>query len=203
MVEDQEKSKLVASVVVLKSLDEFFYVGHDHKTVLATHFGSSNDLASVMAGVVFSAYAYLVQNKYCAVRLKVVDKDHVITSLARLRLWDGQQSLEGVLAQCAGRAFTTREASEKMLRELMGFRMAAMSGGSFLKAPKTQTAPVRPALDAIDQIVRTTVLPDYDEINARRTIYRMLTDFVDKNPERAERLATEIKFLIREFVGYA
>lgn len=203
LVEDQVHAQLVASAVVVAHHTDFFYASEGHQTVLAKLFGSGREPWAVTAGVLFSAYAYLSQEGYCAVRVRGEKGGEEVPVVTRLRLWDGQESVEGALAEQIGRAFTTREATEKALRELMHFRMMSVHEGSFLQSPKTRNAPERSVYAAIDQLARVTMLPDHDSVNACRTIYRLLSAFVDKDPKRAEILASEMVYILREFEAYA
>jgi len=203
LVQDQERSQLVASSVVITHLNDFFYKSEGHKTVLAKLFGSADEPRAVAAGVLFSAYAYLAQKKYCAVRVRVGSEGEEVTSVARLRAWDGQQSIEGALAERTERAFTTREATEKALRDLMEFRVMSVDSGVFLRAPKARSLPVRSAFAAIDQLARVTVLPEHDPVEASRATYRLLSAFVDENAKRAKTLASEIVLILRDFEAYA
>jgi hypothetical protein len=202
LVEDQAQSRLVASTVVIAHHNDFFYESEGHQTVLAKLFGSGNEPRMVTAGVLFSAYAYLSRMGYCAVRMRGGEEGEGVTTVTRLRAWDGQQSVEGALAEQTGRAFTTREATEKTLRDLMGFRLMAMDSGTFLRAPKARNAPQRSAFAAIDQLARVTVLPEHDPVEACRATYRLLAAFVDENPQRASLLASETVFILREFESY-
>jgi hypothetical protein len=202
LVQDQEQSQLVASSVVITHLNDFFYKSEEHQTVLAKLFGPADEPRVVAAGVLFSAYAYLAQKKYCAVRVRGGSEDEEATSVARLRAWDGQQSIEGALAERTGRAFTTREATEKTLRDLMEFRVMSADSGAFLRAPKARNLPVRSAFAAIDQLARVTVLPEHDAVEASRATYRLLVAFVDEDPQRARLLASETVFILREFESY-
>jgi hypothetical protein len=202
LVQDQVQSQLIASAIVIAHHNDFFYESEGHRTVLAKLFGSGNERRAVAAGVLFSAYAYLCQTGYCAVRVQGGKEGEKTTSAARLRPWDGQKSVEGALAEQAGRALTTREATEKALRDLMGFRLMSVQVGSFLQAPKTRNAPERSAFAAIDQLARVSTLPEHDPVEACRATYRLLAAFVDENPERARLLSSEIVFILREFEAY-
>lgn len=202
LVQDQEQSQLVASAVVIAHIDDFFYRSEGHQTVLAKLFGSASEPRVVSAALVFAAYAYLAQKGYCAVRVKGGGGGEAVTSVARLRVWDGQQSIEGALAERSGRAFTTREVTEKVLRDLMEFRVMQVSVGTMLRAPKTRDAPERSAFAAVDKMVRVTALPAHDPVDACRTTYRLLATFVDQEPERARLLASETVFILRDFESY-
>jgi hypothetical protein len=203
LVDDQVQAQLVASAVVVAHHADFFYASAEHQTVLAKLFGSGGRPREVAAGVLFSAYAYLCQKGYCAVRARRGEGGEVFTSVARLRTWDGQRSVERALAEQAGRAFATREATEKALRDLMEFRLMSVHEGSFLRAPKARNAPGRSVFAAVDQLARVTTLPDHDPAKACRSTYRLLTAFVDEDPDRAKALASEIVFILREFEAYA
>jgi hypothetical protein len=203
LVEDQVSAQLVASAVVVKHHTDFFYASEGHQTVLSKLFGSGREPRAVTSGVLFSAYAYLSRAGYCAVRVRGGKEGEEATAVARLRPWDGQQSLEGALVEQMGRAFTTRETTEKALRDLMHFRFMSVHEGSFLHAPKARNAPERSVLAAVDQLARVTTLPEVGPVEACRTTYRLLSAFVDEDPKRAKILASEIVFILRDFEAYA
>jgi len=203
LVEDQVLAQSVASSVVIAHHTDFFYASEGHQTVLAKLFGSGRGPRAVTAGVLFSAYAYLSRMGYCAVRVRGRKEGEEATSVARLRPWDGQRSVEGALIEQMGRAFTTRETTEKALRELMHFRFMSVHEGSFLHAPKARNAPERSVFASVDQLARVTTLPEVDPVEACRTTYRLLSAFVDENPKRARILASEIVFVLRDFEAYA
>jgi hypothetical protein len=150
---------------------------------------------------VFAAYAYLCHEGYCSIHLQV-DDQRATHPVNLLRDWDGQQSIEGALADHIGRALTTAEATEKTLRDLMGFRTLTAETGA-LGARKVIHLPDRSAFAAIDQLARGTVLPDGDVAESRQATYQLLTAFVQENPRRARSLASEIKRLLRDFEGYS
>ena len=201
MVADREYAQLVASTMVLNHVGDFFYEKEGFQTVLAKLFGSARDRGAVLAGVVFSAYAYLCQRGYCAMRVRI-EQDREQTTLSQLRPWDGQQSIEGALAEQSARALTTSEVTEKMLRDLMGFRMRAAEG-TLLRAPKIRDAPARSVFSVIDQLARMTELPDHDRVEACRATYQLLSAFAEEDLNRARVLASETKRLLSELGGYA
>jgi hypothetical protein len=201
MVADRERAQLVASTIVLNHVGDFFCEREGFQTTLVKLFGSTRERGAVLAGVIFSAYAYLCQRGYCAMCLRI-EEDREQTTVSQLRPWDGQQSVEGALAEQAARAFTTSEVTEKMLRGLMVFRMQA-AAGTFLRAPKVRDAPARSAFSAIDQLARMTELPDHDRVEACRATYQLLTVFADEDANRARVLAAETQRLLREFNSYA
>jgi hypothetical protein len=201
MVADREHAQLVASTLVLNHVGDFFYEKEGFQTMLVKLLVSTRDRGAVLAGVIFSAYAYLCQRGYCAMRLRI-EQDREQTTVSQLRSWDGQQSVEGVLAEQSARALTTSEVTEKMLRDLMGFRMRAAEG-SFLRATKIHDAPAHSAFSVIDQLARMTELPDHDRVESCRTIYRLLSAFVEEDPSRARVLASETKRLLCELDDYA
>jgi hypothetical protein len=200
MVEDRKHARRVASAVVLHGIGDFFYATEGFRTVLADLFGSTTERGTIEAGVVFSAYAYLCREKYCALRLQVENQRETLP-LTHLRDWDGQQSIEGELAERAARSLTTAEATEKMLRSLMGFR-TVRADGSALTAPKMRDIPDRSAYAAVDQLARSTVLPEGDVAESRRATYQLLAAFVEEDPKRARALASETKRLLRNLESY-
>jgi hypothetical protein len=202
LVQDQAQSQLIASAIVIAHYNDFFYESEGHRTVLVKLFGSGNERYAVTAGVLFSAYAYLCRVGYCTVRVRGGKEEEKATTVARLRAWDGQKSIEGALAEQAGRAFTTRETTEKALRDLMGFRLMSVQAGTFLQAPKPRNAPERSVFAAVDQLARVSTLPEHDPVEACRATYRLLATFVDEDPERAKALSSEIVFILRDFEAY-
>ena len=201
LVQDQERAQLVASAVVVNNLSDFFYEDQrGYRTVLASLFGSGRDRKATAAGVVFAAYAYLCQRGYCSISLSG-DKEERRLDLSRLRLWDGQQSLEGALCAHAERALTVREVTDKAIRALMGFRTTVVQRGDFSRA-RTVDGSARSAFAAIDQVARVTALPEHDRKEACRAIYRLLVDFVEADQERARLLAQEIMDVFAWFEQY-
>jgi RNA polymerase subunit RPABC4/transcription elongation factor Spt4 len=200
MVDDRRHARQVASAIVLHGVKDFFYATDRFQTVLADLFGATSERGTVEAGVVFSAYAYLCQEKYCAIRLQV-DQQRDYLSVNWLRDWDGQQSVEGELAEQIERALTTAEATEKMIRSLMGFRLSAAESGS-LGGPMIRDVPDRSAFAAVAQVARNTVLPEGDLAESRRVTYQLLAAFVKEDRRRAQALATETKRLLRDFESY-
>jgi RNA polymerase subunit RPABC4/transcription elongation factor Spt4 len=200
MVEDRKHARLVASAVVLYGVEDFFHSSEGFQTVLAGLFGPAAERGNVEAGVVFAAYAYLCQEGYCSIRLQVREQGETLP-VDHIKAWDGQESIEGELAEHIGRALTTAEATEKMLRRLMGFRMTTAESGA-LGAHKVLDIADRAAFAAVDQLARGTALPDWGLKESRRATYKLLTDFVAEDPQRARALATEIKRLLRDFESY-
>jgi hypothetical protein len=191
LVEDRERARLVASSLVVNNAGDFFYAGQSYRTVLAELFDSVQDSRTVAAGAIFAAYAYLCQTEYIELRLSDAQDQEEI-ALSQLRPWDGQNCIESALARQAGRALTTAEATEKMARELMGFRLM-QADGSTLRAPKTREAPERPAPAAVDYLARVTVLPEHDRREACRDTYHLLSAFVEADRRRARLLSIEIR----------
>jgi hypothetical protein len=190
LVEDRERAQLVASSLVVNNVGDFFYTSQDYQTVLAELFDSTQDSRPIAAGAIFAAYAYLCQMAYIELCLSGAQDQEEIT-LSQLRPWDGQKCIESALIRQAGRAFTTAEATEKMTRELMGFRLMQADGTS-LRAPKAKDAPERPAPAAIAYMARVTVLPDHDRREACRNTYQLLSAFVETDHRRARLLSVEI-----------
>jgi hypothetical protein len=203
LAQDQGRAQLVASGVVINNLDDFFYDdGRGTRTVLAEYLGSVRDRKAAAAGVIFAAYGYLCQKGYCSAQFvggEGGDQDRV--AVAQVRPWDGQQSIEGALAEQAPRAFTTRETTDRMIRALMGFRVTVVQTDSLRRA-KPLDASERSALAAIDQMARLTVLPEHDRQEACRATYRTLVEFVGADRERAHLLALETVKLLDWFDHY-
>lgn len=200
LVQDRERARLVASAVVVNNLADFFYDdGRGHRTVLVELFGVTRDRKTSAAGVLFAAFAYLCQEGYGS--LSVRGEEEQWTAFERLRLWDGQQSIEGTLIGQAERADTAREVTDKAVRILMGFRTTFIPQGDFGR-PKTVDGSARSAFAAIDQTARITVLPEHDRREACRTIYRLLVDFVKADRERARLLAQAITDVLAWFERY-
>jgi hypothetical protein len=191
LAEDQDRARLVASSLVVNNAGDFFYASQSYRTVLAELFDSAQDSRTVAAGAIFAAYAYLCQTEYIELRLGDAQDQEEI-ALSQLRPWDGQNCIESALAHQAGRVFTTAEATEKMVRELMGFRLMQADGSS-LRAPKAKQAPERPAPAAIDHLARVTALPGHNRREACRDTYQILSAFVEANRRRARLLSIEIR----------
>jgi len=203
LAKDQQRAQVVASAVVQRNAkDMFFDRGPGRQTVLVQLLGSPRDTIVVPSGVILAAYAYLSHHGHCGLRLAPEDRTtEVQIMLNLLRPWDAQKSVESLLTDLAGRALTTREATDKMLRDLMGFRVAMAQADSFRRAD-VHDASQHSAPAAIDQQVRVTALPDFDLQEASRDVYRMLVSFVDEDQERARALASEIKGQLRWFERY-
>jgi hypothetical protein len=202
LAQDRERAQLVASAVVINNVGDFFCdSGGSQRTVLVELLGSARDWKTTAAGVIFAAYGYLCQKGYCSMRLASEEDGQERIVLSRLRPWDGQQSIEGELDEQAARALTTREATEQMIRALMGFRVMAVQGGT-LRAPTQRSAPERPAPVAIEEVARLTVLPKHDRQQACRSTYRLLVEFVEADWERARALALEAMELLDRFEHY-
>jgi hypothetical protein len=204
LAQDQERAQLVASAIVIKNLSDFFYDdGRGTRTVLAELLGSSRDRKVAAAGVIFAAYSYLCQKGYCSVQLTggEGDEEEERIALNRMRPWDGQQSLEGALADQASRALTTREATDKAIRTLMGFQVTTVPTDSLRRA-KPLDASERSAFAAIDQMARLAVLPQHDRQEACRATYWLLVEFVGDDRKRAHLLALETVRLLSWFERY-
>jgi hypothetical protein len=201
MVDDRRHARLVASAVVLHGVEDFFRVGQGFQTVLVDLFGPARERGAVGAGVVFAAYAYLCQKGYCSIRVQIDEKRETLP-VRRLRDWDGQQCMEGKLAEHTGRALTTAEVTERTLRGLMGFRMLTAETGA-LGARKAIDLPDRSALAAVDQLARGTVLPDGNLAESRRATYQLLVAFVHNDRKLAHSLASEIERLLRDLDSYS
>ena len=203
LADDRENAHLVASAVLINHVGDFFYDdGRDKRTVLVTLLGSGRERQAVAGGVLFVAYAYLCQNGYCALPVQGAQAARTYLGLRQLRAWDGQRCIEDAVCNQAARAFTTREASEKVLRDLMGFRITRVDSGSVVRGPKTQDAPERSAPAALDQVARLTELPDHDVKDACRVTYQLLLAFIEADQNRARLLARETLRLLREFEQY-
>lgn len=200
LVQDQERAQLVASAVVINNLSDFFYdEPQGYRKVLVSLFGAGRDRKTTAAGVVFAAYAYLCQRGYCAISV-VGDEEDRQVELSLLRLWDGQQSLEGALSEHAEHAFTVREVTDRAIRALMGFRMTMAQRSDF--SLQTVDGSARSAFTAVDQVARVAVLPEHDRREACRAISKLLIDFVETDRERAHLLAQEIMDALSWFEQY-
>lgn len=200
---DRERAQLVASVVVSNHPRDFFYdEGRGYRSVLAELLGSVRDEKVAAAGAIFAAYAYLSQNEYCLLRPDDADgrrdEEEAQITLTLLRPWDGQQSIEGALADQAARALTTRESTDKMLRKLMGF-LVVMSPSDALGRHRPANLSTCSAFTAIDRMLLMTVLPKHDVQEARRGTYRMLMSFVEADRQQARLLAQETLWLMDWF----
>lgn len=200
LAQDREQAQLVASTVVVSSAAEFFHEGEGGtRTVLVDLLGSSRDPRVVPAGVILVAYAYLERKGYCSLEMTRGAEERV--GLERLRPWDGQRSVEGALLANADRALATREATDRTIRDLMGFRVTATQAND-IRRPKMVDGSARTALAAIDYAARVTVLPEYDHAQACQVTYRLLLQFVEAGRERAQMLAVETLELLDWFANY-
>lgn len=202
MAQDKERAQLVASAVVVNHLPDFFYDdGRGNRTVLAQLLGTIRGHRVAAAGILFAAYAYLCQKGYCILRFAGEEEGQERIALTRSRAWDGQQCIEGLLAGQADRALTTHDATEQMIRDLMGFRFVTMQAGA-LSAPKMESLPERSAFAAIDQMARVTVLPDIGSGEACRVTYGLLVAFVETDRQRADLLALETTQVLALYEQY-
>lgn len=200
LVQDQERAQLVASAVLVNNLGDFFYDdGRGYRTVLVELLGPIHDRQATAAGVLLAAYAYLCQKGYCSLSLRGAVGEEEVT-VAELQPWDGQQCIEGALAQQIGRVDTARAATDRTLRALMGFRVMTGLPDSLRVRPRD--ASERSAFAALDQGARLTVLPDHDRREACRTTYQMLVEFVEADRKRARLLATELIEVLGWFERY-
>jgi len=204
LAQDQERAQLVASAVVIKNLGDFFFDdGRGTRTVLAELLGSPRDRKVATTGVIFAAYSYLCQKGYCSAQLigGEGDEEEERIALERMRPWDGQQSVEGALAEQASRALTTREATDKAVRTLMGFQVTMVQADSLRRA-KPLDVSERSAFAAIDQAARLAVLPQHDRREACRATYWLLVEFVGADRKRAGLLALETMRVLDWFERY-
>lgn len=208
LARDQDRAQPVASAVVFGHLDGFFFDdGRGHRAVFAHLLGSDRGRAARAAALFFAAYAYLCQKQYCTARL--VDKendDQQRILLDRLRPWDGQDCIESALADRAYRAMDTRQATDSVVRDLMGFRVKKVRGASARTVLGPRSAPLNLSdhllFAAIDRAVRLTVRTDWDPQEACRTTHQLLVAFVGEDRARARVLIEETVKVLRWFERY-
>jgi hypothetical protein len=199
LAQDSERALLAASAVVATNAREFFYVDDEggYSTVLVRLCGPVGDPRAKTAGVIFAAYAFLAEKGYCALAW---DSEEQRIGISRVRPWDGQEKcIERALADQMARVLKTYDATEQMLRGLMGFHpltvRARAEDGS-----RVRSMPDLSAVAAVDQTARLTVLPDHDHREACRNTYGLLMRFVRADEERAQQLALET-LRILDWVG--
>lgn len=190
LAKDEQRARLVASAVVAANSAQFFYADKQGRhTVFVDLFGPKLDALSRAAAILVAAYGYLAHEGYCDL---VWDAKANYIALTALRTWDAQRTcLERMLAEQALQiGVTTYQASEYVLRELMGFRPVLVrvrgANGRMLRH-----LPERSAVAALDYITRLTALPTHNRAEGCRLIYQIVTKFVRSNPERARHLALE------------
>ena len=189
LAQDAERALLVASAVVAVNGRDFFYADErSYSTLLVRLCGSARDPRATTAGVIFAAYAFLVEKGYCSLAW---DNEEQRISVSGARPWDGQQKcIEKVLAEQMARVLDTYEATERMLRELMSFRVITVRARA-ADGSRVRSMPELSAVAAVDQTARLTVLPEHDRREACRDTYRLLVRFVEADEERAQQLALE------------
>ena len=193
LAQDREQAQLVASGIVMANLTDFYFDdGKGKRTLLVELLGLPSDRTVGPAGLIFGAYAYLCEKGYCSLRRVGgrAESGPERIALRQKRPWDGQQSIEGALAEQSARSTTTREATETAVRRLRGFRQTVVQAGS-VSMGKATDATERSSLAAIDRAARLTVLPDHDRAQACRAIYQLLFAFTQADPDRAQTLAVE------------
>jgi hypothetical protein len=190
LAQDSERALLAASAVVAVNAREFFFVDDErgYSTVLVRLCGPADDPRAKTAGVIFAAYAFLAEKDYCALAW---ESEEQRIGISGVRPWDGQQKcIERALAGQMVRVLNTYDATEQMLRQLMGFHVLTVRARAG-DGSRVQSMPNLSALAAVDQMARLTVLPDYDHREACRDTYGLLVRFVRADEERAQQLALE------------
>lgn len=187
LIADRGRAQRVASGIVAQHISDFFYAGPQRRTVLVELFGFPPDPPREAAALLFVAVVYLVQRGYCALR---GGEEEASPLWDEVRAWDGQRvSLEGALARQAGLGRTLFQAFQQVIAEAV--RPALDLERQAGRRPR-ETAPAPRAADAVMEVARRTVLPDYAEAEACREIYQMLLQFVRQNPALARRVAEEV-----------
>lgn len=211
LAQDRERAQLVASAVVVNNLRDFFYVDDQgRKTLLVDLFGTLNETTSAPAGLLFAAYAYLVQKGYCSPQVEVDSSGVSQIKLDQLRFWDGQaKCIEARLMDEMVLASELREVTDQAVRKLMGFQvtMARSPSSGLLGLPigsqrRPHDASDRSAFAALDQLARLTMLPEHSVDEACRDTYRLLRGFVTAQRELANVLAQEIIEVVSWFERY-
>lgn len=193
LAQDRERARLVASAVIVRYPGDFFFdAGAGQRSVLLEWTAAERGPRTTAVSLVLAAYAYLNQEGYCNLRLVSEGEMTRRIEIDRTRVWDGQESIEGVLVEQAERSLVTREATWNAIRKLMDFRMRRVGDRkSPFGRPRMQEVPARSASAAIDQAARLTVLPEHDRQKACSATYQSLVEFVQANRERARLLALE------------
>ncbi len=211
LAQDRTRGQLVASAVVVNNLQDFFYVDKQgRKTILVTLFGPLDERRAEPAGLLFSAYAYLVQKEYCTARVEERSDGMRSISLKSLRSWNGQKRcLEATLMDEMTLGTDLREVTDQALRKLMGFKvtMARSPSSGMLGLPvgsqrEPRDASERSAFAALDQTARLTMLPDHSEEEACRDTYRLLKAFAAADRQMADFLARELLEVLSWFERY-
>lgn len=185
LITDRRRAHLVASAVVVQDFTGFFYSDGQRRTVLVDLFGPSPDLHHKAAALLFAAIAYLVHQGYCALRLQ---EDGHSLIWAEERPWDGQAiSLESALARQAGLGQNLLQALRQVITE-----ETSISPGPLRGRGPTTTFPMRSIAEAVIELARRTVLPEYPRTEAYRETYRILANFVRRDPALARRIAEQI-----------
>jgi hypothetical protein len=201
LAQDSERALLVASAVVAANAREFFFVDDQrgYSTVLARLLGPASDPRAKTAGVIFAAYVFLAEKGYCALAW---DSEEQRIGISGVHPWDGQQKcIERALTEQMARVLNTYDATEQMLRELMGFHVLTVRARAE-DGSRVRSMPDLSAVAAVDQTARLTVLPEYDHSEACRDTYGLLVRFVRADEERAQQLALET-LRILDWVGAA
>ncbi len=205
LAQDKERAKLTASGVVSQYLPGFFYSGARQRTVLADLFGTPPTPQGKTAALLFAAIAYLVQKEYCTLE---PTGDEEAMDWDKAQQWDGQiRSLEGKLASRAGMRMTIAKVVDQVIADVMDFRFEVVKQPR-LRAPGAPHKPLVRDLSkltfttAVIQLGLDTVLPEHQESEACRTVYKMLLDFVQADPQRARTLAAQIGEVVEWYSRY-
>jgi len=202
LLTDRDRARLVASGVIAQYLSGFFLDDGQRRTILVDLFGTPPDAQREAAALLFAALAYLVQEKYCALRPTADGKS---LEWAEVRPWDGQvRSLEGSLARRAGLRLAIGQVVDQVVAEEMGFhfevtRPPLIRAPGVPRPPRVRNLSARSATTGVVELGRQTVLPDHQETAACREVYRLLLDFVHTDPDRARYVAGEITEVLNWF----
>jgi hypothetical protein len=188
-IADCQRARLVASGVIALHLPDFFYADAQRRTVLVDLFGPSLTPQREAAALLFAAVAYLIQHGYCALQPAGEGESPL---WAEVRPWDGQiLSLEGALARQAGLGQTLTQSLRQAVAEGAGITPEQERPAGRQRRP-TAAPFARPVAEAVVEAARRTVLPEHQEKEACREIYRLLLQFVQHDPARARRIAGEV-----------
>lgn len=186
LIADRGRAQRVASGIVAQHISEFFYADPQRRTVLAELFGFPPDPPREAAALLFVAVVYLVQRGYCALR---GGQEEMSPLWDEVRAWDGQRvSLEGALARQAGLGQTLFQSLQRAIAGAAGLPLEEERVGR--RPGEALTA--RRAADAVREVARRTVLPDYAKAETCREIYQMLLQFARQDPALARRVAEEV-----------
>ena len=224
---DQERALLVASGVIARYSGRFFGDKAPPQGVLAALLGVPLTASSRAAALLFAAVAYLVQAGKCDLeRAPAIGPEFLWVAADN---WEGQMdSLEARMAAQAWQSLPFGEAIRHMIAREIGFHLddpeieGSPSGAEqdtpldpapsrvpsalnrlLERLPRRQARasdlPSRPAAITIVELGWETVLPPHEETPACEEASRVLGDFEEADPQRAQYLLSEIRMVLDWF----